>query len=107
MKLQECDKCGKFFPRRLRICPYCDSVLKKNTNEKVSHMALILFWGFNVVMAIWHIAYWVSTSSILKGKMNSAGAGHAISSAFSGSGDIIFYWLAGCFILGIFVLWTR
>ena len=39
--------------------------------------------------------------------MNSAGAGHAISSAFTGSGEIIVFWLAGCLILGFFVLWTR
>ena len=107
MKLQECDNCGKFIPRRLRICPYCDSILKKNTSENVSHIALVLFWGFNAVMAIWHIVYWIATSSILKGKINSSGAGHAISSAFTGSGEIIIYWLVGCFILGIFLLWSR
>ncbi len=70
-------------------------------------MALVLFWGFNAVMAIWHIGYWVATSSILKGKMSSGEAGHAISSAFTGSGEIIVFWLVGCFILGFFVLWTR
>lgn len=106
MKLIECENCGKSSPSRLQICPYCDYVLKKNQNN-YGRIALILFWGFNIVMAIWHIGYWVATSSIMESQTDTANKSRIFTSAFTGSGEIVVYWLAGFFILGIWVLMTR
>ena len=106
MKLLQCEECGKFSPGRLRICPHCDAVLKRNANTN-GQVALILFWLFNAVMAIWHIAYWVTTAALLEKQSDATKTGQLITSAFTGSGEIVVYWLAGCLVLGIWVLLTR
>lgn len=106
MKLLQCEKCGKFSPNRYEFCVHCNSVLRKK-QHKNGRNALILFWGFNIVMAIWHIGYWVATSSGIKGQANSGNVSHLVTSAISGSGDIVVSWLVGFFILGIWVLMTR
>ncbi len=106
MKLLQCGECGKFSPRRFKLCPHCNSVLKK-IQHKNAKIALTLFWLFNAVMAIWHIGYWVATVSIINSQTDTANRSHVLTSAFTGSGDIVVYWLAGLFILGIWVLMTR
>lgn len=106
MKLLQCEQCGRFSPKRLRICPYCDSVLKKSANIN-GQAAVMLFWLFNAVMAIWHIVYWVTTATLLGNQSDASKTGQLITSAFTGSGEIVVYWLAGCFALGIWVLLTR
>jgi predicted nucleic acid-binding Zn ribbon protein len=106
MKLLQCVKCGKFSPSRFENCPHCDSILEKNQN-KHGQIALILFWGFNIVMAIWHIFHWVVTNSVLEDVTDTSRAGHIVTSAMLGSGEIVVYWLIGFFILGIWVLMTR
>jgi hypothetical protein len=106
MKLLQCGKCGKFSPLRFKHCPHCNFVLKKN-QYKNAKIALTLFWVFNAVMAVWHIGYWVATASIIDSQTDTANRSHAFTSAFTGSGEIVVYWLAGFFILGIWVLMTR
>jgi predicted nucleic acid-binding Zn ribbon protein len=106
MKLVQCEQCGKFSPRRLRICPYCDAAMKKAAKNN-GRAAMILFWLFNVVMAIWHIAYWVTTAAQLEKSADASKTGQLLTSAFTGSGEIVVYWLAGCLVLGSWGLLTR
>lgn len=106
MKLQLCEKCDKFFPERFNICPHCRDALIKKKNLH-GQIAFILFWLFNIVMGVWHIFYWVETSAALDSKADSANSGHILSSAISGSIEIVFFWLMGYFILGIWMLKTQ
>lgn len=107
MKHIQCEHCGRLSPSRLLICPYCDYVLKKRKENKNGLIALMLFWGFNAVMAIWHISHWTTTASILRSKTELTNTGHVVTSAINGSFEIIVYWLLGFFILGIWVVMTR
>jgi hypothetical protein len=71
---------------------------------------LILFWAFNALMALW---MWLAAGMIGNQYVSATGpnrefhqAGTAIGGAIGGA-MILFIWLAGAVILGLFVLVTR
>lgn len=65
-----------------------------------------LFIIFNVLMAVWLISYWVRLGGMEGGSSDAAQAGKAIGGAI-GSGMLLFFWVAGDVILGLFVMLTR
>lgn len=68
---------------------------------------LILFWGFNALMALSLFAGLAATSETGAAAVSEAEkAGHAIGTAI-GVGMIMSIWVSGAVILGLFVLFSR
>ena len=65
----------------------------------------LLFWAFNILMAWWLFTYW----SVLNGNNAFSEAEHAgkVIGGTIGTGFIVFFWVAGAVILGLFALLTR
>jgi hypothetical protein len=64
-----------------------------------------LFIAFNILMVIWLFSYWGQIGGMMDGnKYERAGA--AIGATI-GTGMLVFFWVAGDVILGLFVLLTR
>jgi hypothetical protein len=66
----------------------------------------LLFVGFNILMLFWLISYW----SDIGGSMTSGSEAERIGSAIGGTlgtGVLLFFWVAGAVILGLFALLTR
>lgn len=66
---------------------------------------LIIFWLFNIFMAAWLFTYWASLGDIqTTDKFGHAGVvvGGTIATSV-----LVFFWVAGAVILGLFALLTR
>jgi hypothetical protein len=65
----------------------------------------LLFWAFNLFMAAWVITYW---SFLNRPELtdDAARTGVLIGGTI-GTGLIVFFWVAGAVILGLFALLTR
>jgi hypothetical protein len=65
------------------------------------------FIGFNLLMAVWLIGYWVSIGEMSAGLTDEYEQAGAAIGATLGTGMIVGLWMAGAVILGLFVLLTR
>lgn len=83
------------------------TVIRRETRKRgfFGWVFLLVFFAFNAFMAFWLISYWGSVSDLSVGS-EAAKAGRAIGGTI-GSGVIVFFWVAGAVILGIFTLLTR
>ena len=65
------------------------------------------FWIFQALMLVWLIGYWGTIGEQMDtATSDAAQAGTAIGGTL-GTGMIVFFWLAGTVILGVFALLTR
>jgi hypothetical protein len=66
---------------------------------------LLLFWIFNALMAVWLFSYW----SLLNNPKMASNAQHAglVIGGTIGTGIIVFFWVAGAVVFGLFALLTR
>lgn len=64
-----------------------------------------LFWLFNLLMIAWLLSYWAVVGGV-DAVSEAEKAGHAIGGAL-GTGMLIFVWVSGAVILGLFALLTR
>lgn len=67
----------------------------------------IAFWGWQLLMLVWFLSYTSNVAPLVQGVKNEwekAGAGAGIAIAW---GMILFFWVGGSIILGLFVLMTR
>ncbi|MGX9178109.1 hypothetical protein [Mesorhizobium sp. BHbdii] len=62
-----------------------------------------LFIIFNILMVLWLFSYWSKIGGMLD---QTEKAGGAIGAAI-GTGMLVFFWVAGDIILGLFTLMTR
>jgi hypothetical protein len=77
---------------------------KRGFFGKLFKWAFILF---NILMVVWLVSYWSQLGGLVNSTGSEAGrAGAAIGGAM-GSGFLLFIWLAGDVILGLFTLLTR
>lgn len=67
----------------------------------------ILFWGFNLLMALWLWAAFSVTSTVVDGATSDAEKAGAMIGAGIGVTMVIWVWLFGAVILGIMMLFTR
>ena len=68
---------------------------------------LIIFWVFNAFMVLWMIGGIMATSELASTtKSDAEAAGAAIGSAI-GFGMVLFIWVIGAGLLGLFVMMTR
>lgn len=79
-------------------------IRKRGFVGKLIKAAFILF---NVLMLIWLVAYLNSAGNLYQGAgSDSARSGTAIGATL-GTGFLVFFWMAGDLVLGLFVLLTR
>jgi hypothetical protein len=64
-----------------------------------------LFILFNLLMAVWLFAYWAQLGG-MKTASDAERVGQAIGGTI-GTGMLLFFWVAGAIILGLFTLLTR
>lgn len=67
----------------------------------------ILFWGFNLLMAIWLWGAFSVTSSVVGEAASDAEKAGAMIGAGIGVTMILWVWVFGAFILGLMMLFTR
>jgi membrane associated rhomboid family serine protease len=66
-----------------------------------------LFIVFNVLMLIWLIAYWAQIGGMVSGLESDAEKAGGAIGATLGTSMLLFFWVAGAIILGLFTLLTR
>ena len=67
----------------------------------------LLFWGWQLLMVAWFFAYTADVAPLVEGAQTDVErAGASLGIAFSW-GLILFFWVGGTVILGLFVLITR
>ena len=106
MAMIECKECGKPVSDTATKCPNCAVRLKKPKRGffgKIAKWSLILF---NILMIFWLISYFNSIGDLMDGASDAEQAGAAIGGTI-GTGMIIFIWLIGDIILGLWALLTR
>ncbi len=67
----------------------------------------VLFWGWQALMVYWFLQYTHDVAPVVQSAITEAekaGAGIGVGFAWA---MILFFWLAGSVILGLFVLFTR
>ena len=67
---------------------------------------LLVFLGFNAVMALWMFFYWKVLSGAMPAVTEAGRAGAAVGAMF-GTAAILFFWVAGAVITGLLALLTR
>lgn len=66
-----------------------------------------LFILFNIAMAVWMVSYWVTAGEMVSSAQSEAErAGGAVGATLA-TGMLLFFWLCGAVILGLFVMLTR
>jgi len=82
-------------------------IIRKETRRRgiFGWIFLLLFWGFNILMALW-MFYGLKAVTEVEVSSSAEAAGRAIGGTI-GAGMIIFIWVGGAIILGLFTLLTR
>ncbi|WP_296747310.1 hypothetical protein [Mesorhizobium sp.] len=70
------------------------------------HVFKWLFIIFNILMLLWLVGYWSQISGMIGHGSDAEKAGGAIGAAI-GTSMLLFFWVAGDIILGLFTLLTR
>ncbi len=82
----------------------------RTETRKRSFMGKLVKWMFivfNLLMIVWLIAYWSKLGQMAGDLQNDAEQAGAAIGGTIGTGLLIFVWVAGDIILGLFVLFTR
>lgn len=82
-------------------------IVRRETRKRgfFGWLFMTLFVAFNVLMLVWLIGYAGQVSSI-PAESDAAQAGRAVGGAI-GTGILLFFWVAGSVILGLFAILTR
>lgn len=72
----------------------------------VGWITLSLFWIFNILMVLWLFSYWGDLAPEFEAGSEAEQTGTAIGATI-GTGFIVFFWVAGAVILGLFAILTR
>lgn len=67
----------------------------------------ILFWGFNLMMAVWLWGVFAATSEVVGNAASDAEKAGAMLGTGIGVTVILWVWVFGAFILGLMMLFTR
>ncbi len=104
--LMECPTCGKEVSNKANSCPSCGAVLRKPRRGIMGKIIVWVFWGFNILMAVWIYGGGKATVEQGEGLSGAEAVGHAIGTGI-GMTALIILWLIGSVILGIMALLTR
>jgi len=106
VKLIQCPTCDKEVSSSANNCPSCGAVLRKPKRGIFGKLIIIVFWVFNIIMAVWIFGGGsdaIQTTSTLSGAEQ---AGAAIGTGLA-IGILTTVWFIGAIILGIMALLTR
>lgn len=67
----------------------------------------LLFIAFNILMLLWLGSYWLSVGGTINNAASDAERAGGAIGATLGTGMLVFFWVAGAVILGLFTLLTR
>lgn len=67
----------------------------------------ILFWGWQIIMLAWAYGFTSQAATIVSESQSEAYKAGASVGVFIGWGLILFFWVGGSVILGLFALMTR
>ena len=62
---------------------------------------------FNLLMPFWLFSYWNSVGDLINAQTSDAARAGGAVGATLGTGFIVFFWVAGSVILGLFTIFTR
>jgi hypothetical protein len=79
-------------------------VRKRGVVGKLFKWTFILF---NLLMGFWLFSYWGSVGELIDGQTSDAARGGGAIGATLGTSFIVFFWVAGAVVLGLFTLMTR
>ena len=107
MGLINCKECGAEVSSEAFDCPKCGAKLRKPKRSFLGKIIKYSFIGFNILMLWWMVAgVGGAAEQIGNESSEAAQAGAAIGTGL-GAMMILFIWIAGDFILGLFTLLTR
>ena len=107
MALINCKECGTEVSTNALTCPKCGATLRKAKRGVFGQLIKWIFIGFNLLMLWWFVAGMnAATDGIDSAKNEAESAGAAIGTGL-GAMMIIFIWVAGAFLLGLFTYFTR
>jgi hypothetical protein len=106
MALITCPECSSEVSDKAMACTKCGVQLRKSTRTIFGKIVKFMFIAFNALMAFWIFG---ATQVVSKAMTETSGAEQAGAAIGAGIGTfmIIFIWVSGVLILGIFVLFTR
>jgi hypothetical protein len=83
-------------------------VVRKEVRQRgfLGWVFLLIFIGFNLLMLAWLCSYWQVLSTGVESGTDAQRVGAAIGGAI-GTGVILFVWLVGAVITGLFAILTR
>ena len=87
-------------------CPTCGAVLRKYKRGFFGKLIIFVFWGFNVLMALWIFSGTQSAFGYQTDLWVAEALGVSIGTGI-GVTMLIFIWLIGAIILGMMALLTR
>lgn len=104
--LVKCRECGADISSEAMKCPQCGAQLKKAQRSLIGKFFKYLFICFNVLMLAWLVG---GVNKASEGMDSLSGAEQAGATIGIGIGAtfIIFLWVLGDIILGLFVLFTK
>ena len=107
MALVNCPECQEEVSGSATKCPKCGFQIKKPKRGLFGKLFKYAFIAFNILMVIWLVVGMQGASEVFQGATSEAEqAGAAIGTGL-GAAMIVAIWIAGDFILGLFVLFTR
>ncbi|WP_406871594.1 hypothetical protein WHT83_14840 [Aminobacter sp. P9b] len=71
------------------------------------HLFKWLFIIFNLLMLVWLVSYWVTAGQLLNEAASDAEKAGGAIGATLGTGMLVFFWVAGAVILGLFAMLSR
>lgn len=107
MALITCKECAAEVSDKAFDCPKCGAKLRKAERSFFGKLIKYSFIGFNILMLLWMMfGVGGAAKTIDQAGSEAEKAGAAVGTGL-GAMMIVFIWVAGGFILGLFTLLTR
>lgn len=107
MPLVQCAECKTEVSDQAFKCPKCGFQLRKPKRSAFGKLIKWAFIGFNLLMLVWLIGGVGGAAQDINKLSNEAQKTGATIGTGLGAMMILFIWIVGAVILGLFVLFTR
>lgn len=101
-----CPACDNTVSTSAKNCPSCGHQLRKPKRGIFGKIWLLLFWVWNALCGYLFIRTSMNVDSLTTGADGTISPGAVVGSGIA-FGGMLFIWLAGAVLLGLFVLFTR
>ncbi len=107
MALVNCPECKAEVSSAATKCPKCGFQIRKPKRGVLGKLIKYGFIAFNILMVIWLVTGMQGASEVIETSTTGAEEAGAVIGTGLGAAMIVAIWVAGDFILGLFVLFTR